>query len=216
MTDDNEDLIEQGFNDAELEDIMTEIENLEQDFQDDDLVESVSTEDPIAKEMEESGVESEEVSALDENSDLSKALGIEEQQAYSQDDLIVDKVEIPKTDIQKSIDSELDEILTNNSVDLDDEHEDGIINIEDISQKNENIQESKVVSIIEKKVETAKDESSNGYDTQMDFSVSGKMNLKLNFKIGGHQVQLHVNEKDGFIIEMEGGAQFSLPMKKAS
>jgi hypothetical protein len=44
------------------------------------------------------------------------------------------------------------------------------------------------------------------------------MNLKLHFWVNGQGVDLHVSESEGFVIEMENGAKFSIPLssKKAA
>ena len=123
------DSIEKGFNDSELEDIMSEIESLEKEY-----VEGSSAE---PKEEDDSNTEVE------------------------------------------------DEVVS----------------------ASEEVVAEKVVSI---------NKSSSGKPThsKMDFSISGDMQMQLNFTVAGQVVKLNVDEENGFRIEMEGGATFSLPLSQ--
>jgi hypothetical protein len=51
--------------------------------------------------------------------------------------------------------------------------------------------------------------------TAMNFSVEGDMKLDLSFLVSGKEINLHISE-DGFEIELEGGAKFSLPVHSGS
>ena len=48
-------------------------------------------------------------------------------------------------------------------------------------------------------------------NTAMNFSVEGDMKLDMSFLVNGSEVKLHISD-DGFEIEMEGGAKFTLPV----
>jgi len=50
--------------------------------------------------------------------------------------------------------------------------------------------------------------------SKMEFKVEGQMGLDLNFLIEGHHIHLFVSEAEGFVIEMEGGARFNIPLHK--
>ena len=69
-----------------------------------------------------------------------------------------------------------------------------------------------VVALKNTKVETQETKTAPVNQTQLDFSVAGQMNLKLNFTVGGQTIGLHVSEAEGLVIEMMGGARFILPM----
>ena len=51
--------------------------------------------------------------------------------------------------------------------------------------------------------------------TKMDFSVAGDMTLSLNFKVSDKSINIFVSEVDGFVIEMEGGVRFSIPLDES-
>jgi hypothetical protein len=48
--------------------------------------------------------------------------------------------------------------------------------------------------------------------SQMSFNVSGDMTLDLNFKFGSEDVHIWVDENQGFVIEMNSGAKFTIPV----
>ena len=54
--------------------------------------------------------------------------------------------------------------------------------------------------------------SSSENTTKLDFSVSGDMNLELAFHIAGQTVNLHLDENEGFVIELAHGARFTIPL----
>lgn len=66
-----------------------------------------------------------------------------------------------------------------------------------------------------KLVELEKPQASKtpGPRTGMSFKVHGDMKLDLNFQIGEESISLSLDEEDGFIIEMMGGAKFVVPIK---
>jgi hypothetical protein len=51
--------------------------------------------------------------------------------------------------------------------------------------------------------------------TAMNFSIEGDMKLDLSFLVSGQEINLHISE-DGFEIELEGGAKFTLPVNTKS
>lgn len=204
----NEDL-DQGFNDDELADIMSEIENLEKEFVNDGLVER--DERPV------------------EN------LKIDTREA-----------QIKKTNLQAEIDNEVESLLGGNHVEVKtpaakkpspqvdtpvvspgEVKDDNLLatsspDIEKNVEVETPISEGKVMDnvvalknvrseVVEK---SAPPTSIN--QTQLDFSVAGQMNLKLNFTVAGQTISLYVNETDGMVIEMMGGARFTLPMGEVS
>ena len=241
-----------GFNDTELEDIMSEIESLEKDFGDvsvkddsledlgnleglDDLenddprseyvvteeiieeepvMEEIIEEEPVMEEIIEEPVMEEiiEEPVMEEiieepvmeveSKEIDEAQLMDELHDHSEhteDELKVSAKDIEKTGLQEEIENTV-ELL------MDDE--------KDISEgeKMSEYQSENVVAF------EKKEDLDSMQETHMDFSVSGQMNLKLNFKVNGTWVGLHVSEDEGFVIEMEGGAKFTLPVgvKKAS
>jgi hypothetical protein len=52
-------------------------------------------------------------------------------------------------------------------------------------------------------------------NTAMKFNIEGDMQMELSFVINGTEVNLQIND-DGFEIELEGGAKFTLPVGHAS
>ena len=209
---------EQGFNDAELEDIMSEIESLEQDFhdlEDDEVIVDI--------EKEENEVEVSE-------DELSAALGIEESDIVEEELVVEKKDAVIKTKMQSVIDDEVETLFESKDEAVEPEAiepeaveleavESEIVELEAVEPETvspiaeeiyeeEPPMEEKVVAI---KKPTPEFEGSN-CETQMDFSISGHMKLKLNFTIADQMVSLYVNEEDGFTIEMQGGAKFSVPI----
>ena len=218
---------EQGFNEKELEDIMNEIENLEQEFsaesesdtggeesvsehvepevnQDEMAVleESVESVEPIVDEpiMEEPVVaEAESEPVMEELVEspqdivsedmLSEALGVGVDEVH-EESLKIENDDVSKTDLQRKIDGEVINIM---------EHE-----------KEPPVEEKKPVS---------HHVSSDAPHSQVDFNVSGNLNLQLNFSVGDKKIHLYISEDNGLNIEMPGGVRFSVPLddvKKAS
>ena len=54
--------------------------------------------------------------------------------------------------------------------------------------------------------------SSSTAESKMEFSVAGNMVVNLTFHVGGESVCLTVDEAQGLVIEMNGGAKFTLPL----
>lgn len=48
--------------------------------------------------------------------------------------------------------------------------------------------------------------------SKMEFCVAGNMAVNLTFHVGGESVCLTVDEAKGLVIEMNGGAKFTLPL----
>ncbi len=52
-------------------------------------------------------------------------------------------------------------------------------------------------------------------NTAMNFKIEGDMQMELSFSINGSEVSLQISD-NGFEIELEGGAKFTLPVGQAS
>jgi hypothetical protein len=150
---------EQGFNDAELEDIMNEIENLEKEFSDAEPAPKKKVIDPIEEEM----------------------MASTRHQPIAQDDSV----------------EELEEVA----------EEAEVVNIRPSLPKT--TKPPVQAPVTPKKVSAP---STKNAPTCMNFSVSGEMNMELNFEVGEHNVQLTIDPAEGLIINMGGGAKFCLPL----
>lgn len=53
-------------------------------------------------------------------------------------------------------------------------------------------------------------------ESKMEFSVAGSMVVNLTFHVGGESINLSVDESKGLVIEMDGGAKFSLPLSSGA
>ena len=81
-------------------------------------------------------------------------------------------------------------------------------------EKHHNVKEIAQYEVKSKK-DTVMNKSQKPASTAMNFSVEGDMKLDLEFQVSGQQISLHISE-DGFEIELEGGAKFSLPVGGSS
>ena len=169
--------MDKGFNDDELADIMNEIENLEQEFAEDD-----------AQAVEEPGIDevAESVMEMAAEEDIGAEEEIEGSEQVMEKAPLIEEVEV------------LDELSEMPAKD--------IVPEEKIHEYDDNVHQMSApeeVSTIEN-IKTAK--------TAMNFHVEGNMKLDLSFTIGENQIKLHVSD-EGFEIELEGGAKFTLPIK---
>jgi hypothetical protein len=233
MSDKNEETIEetttleQGFNEDELEDIMNEIENLEKEFVNDDVYAEASEtliEDKLGESL---GIDtevdfSEDDLVLDEP--VVTKTKLQETIDSEVDSLLDAQIESEMHPVAEEPTSELDEITS----EIVDDYADEIINVEETYEEPideivvEEEEVTNVVSISEAKQpskpiqeKTIMKNTDNKYNTQMDFTVRGEMNMQLNFTIGEQTVKLFVSEEEGFVIEMAGGGKFTLPRSTA-
>ncbi|HLE11317.1 MAG: hypothetical protein A2504_03190 [Bdellovibrionales bacterium RIFOXYD12_FULL_39_22] len=247
----------QGFNDSELEDIMSEIESLEHDFheikEDEAAINDSAQEDDrqLFSDMEKvAGEDGDRVpDSASEDEELSVALGIKDGPVMATDDLTVEKsVASQKTKVQRAIDEEISGMLDKRESKVVEEvkssFSEEILEVEEILDEvtvdemdaaveeihpqakgikldEEKMEDSKVVAFKSTKDQQSAHhnvEAVGTYPAEMDFSISGDMKLKLNFTVSGQHIGLFINKEDGLVIEMDGGAKFSLPIghKKAS
>lgn len=213
----NDDL-DQGFNDTELADIMSEIENLEKEFVD---------ETPTAK-VEELKMDVSEVST--KKTDLQAEIDNEMEnllQGNHVEEVVIQTPAPVKAEETKL--NPLEEAIE--AIEHEKAEEDVFLTaatttaeVEVVNEVTPIIEEPVVTPVAEEKVmdnvvalkntkvETQEVKTAPVNQTQLDFSVAGQMNLKLNFTVGGQTIGLHVSEADGLVIEMMGGARFILPM----
>lgn len=130
---------------------------------------------------------------------------IDSEESSAKDSLAIHQDEVAKTKLQNAIDAEMDDILSEHApepvLDLE--------NVVEMVAVQEEIVEAPVVPAME---------PGEGAQTSMTFSMAGNAKINLNFEFNGQKVALHVDEKDGFVIEMNNGMKFSIPVeeKKAS
>ena len=112
------------------------------------------------------------------------------------------------SDHESKLDQEMNSVLD----ELTDMKVDDVVPENDIQSYDDNIHHMKVEQDPQENVMGhTKHKPSSTAKTAMSFSVEGDMKLDLSFIIGGSEVQLHVSD-EGFEIELEGGAKFSLPV----
>lgn len=229
----NDDL-DQGFNDDELADIMSEIENLEKEFVD---------ETPATHE-EEPKVEALKIDVAEvetKKTDLQAEIDNEMENLFKAQTAeaapIVQEAPKPTAEIVEFPKAEaalnpLEEAIQ--AIESEKTEEDAFLSaatsvVEEVAPVEakvpvieetvtqvpvEEVVMDNVVALKNTRVETVETKAApvSTNQTQLDFSVAGQMNLKLNFTIGGQTISLFVNEAEGMVIEMMGGARFTLPM----
>lgn len=157
--------------------------------------------------------------------------------------LKVDSFEAEKTKLQKNIDTEIESAVANISSSTIDEvtnmlngdsHSiiaEGMVPDEDLEGELQaiakNHTEQKVEhhvseEIVDNNLIPLKDndmsKSNQKQVSEMNFEVSGNICMKMNFKLSGKDVILHLGEADGLTVELPGGIKFTVPLeeKKAS
>lgn len=178
--------VEKSFNDDELADIMNEIESLEKDFEE----ESFEDETPEEKMVEEVEEETAEVPVM-----VQPPKEVADEIMASPDP--VEKVYAEKTPEVKEVVSEL-------------------------AHSPESCPVIKEAPPVESKLHhmpvkptPSPDWKPSGAQTSMSFKVEGEMKLSMSFFVAGKEFNVWVDEKDGFVIELDGGAQFKVPMHHA-
>ena len=200
------------FDEAELMDIMNEIESLESGHNsksdkvlDDEHLKSSQAEGvhkDLGLETKEEVVAEPEVcvdAELEElnNLDFGSSAPQTQQTDFDEDELA-------------SIEQELDEL---NSLDLNG----GADNVEEVEEVPEEVSEEveikkeiieDVITIHNPKEEVAMEKS------KLDFHVSGEMDMQMNFHVSGQTVQLQLKGKEGLTIQLAGGVKFTVPFEQ--
>lgn len=203
--------LEQGFNESELQDIMSEIENLEEEFATDTIVENIDElkmDDCKANDMQ-SDIDK-EVDAFMDNKEIEENDSIEEELDMT-DSLIEDLdaelngISDSDDDAMQSIDEEIEEVLS----------EVENVQVEEETQSvSEEIVENNITPIAT--TPQVKNESSQASGSfSMTFDIGGTP-VKLDFdgglvmSVAG--VQVNINEESGCSVELPGGIKFSVPL----
>ena len=198
---------ETGFNEAELQDIMSEIENLEKEFSDSPV--QSSGEDVELSMVEDSLKVAPE---LVEKTDLQKQ--IDEEMSASFDNQVS---EVDTSEAELSMDHvdtemmEADEIL-------------GEVDVEDAAELESNVinMSSSVVSSVKPKINS---------NAPVSLACEGNMTMSMSFKLGDGEVKLSVNgdqgvtlsfsgvevhmtESEGCVVEMNNGVKFQIPLSE--
>lgn len=213
--------MEQSFNDSELEDIMNEIESLEKEFVEE------TQEEPMASESLK--IEATDVPENDIQSVIDKEMAPVESSSKtldSSEEKQEETVEVVSADTSENLVEELVSADTETVQEEDISSQDQMLEqLEDIA--NDEIEEqvavreipkvkNNVVSLVPNHGSSSSATSQSRAETEMSFSVSGQMDLKLSFCIGGQTIGLVVNETEGFLIEMGNGVRFTVPIAQTS
>ena len=186
--------MEKGFNDDELADIMNEIESLEKEFTDEtgdssqtEIVDSYDNADSSSQDNSfESDTEEDEFVAQSQEEEF-------EEPVNEDHDSFADEVEI---------DDEVHEVL--------DELAEMPVEKAIPPQHKEQPQQN-----VHPMHKSSGASSEKGAHSSLSFNIQGEMSVHLSFNIAGKEVSLHVNEGEGLVIAVGGGAKFILPVQEA-
>lgn len=234
----NSDTDEEELSGSEYEDLEKELESMSDQFESDDEIEEmaqngedISSEEgeqakeefgPISDEEleglyeEVQEVVDHEILKIDEAIEGDPALNKKEQEDFlvkelggvekvsEEKRLKVDSSKQVKTSLQEKIEREMSNILDHQKMDETGPEQEVMARP---VQQNEG-------PLPMKKLEMQETQS-HGF---LGLSVSGNMNVELDFKTQGQTVRLYVTESQGLVIEMDGGVRFTLPLnyKKAA
>jgi len=218
--------VDKSFNDSELEDIMNEIENLEKEF----------VSDVTESSVDDFQIDEEDVALSDYQSEIDDKravqMPVKDKQIETPTTVIeempemeLQNVENVSTNVDETQDvvDKMDTIEDNSS-----EFEDKLQAIEDTIEKSTvaevpepvivdtpkpklNIQRKDNIIPIKKDAQTWPTNETTE-KTEMNFAVSGNMDLQLNFKVGDQHIMLYLNQQDGLTIEAEHGMKFTIPL----
>lgn len=213
--------MDKGFNDDELADIMNEIENLEQEFVDDA---QIPKDDGPAEITEE---DLKEAQALDDEIDGSD---LEQEESVAQEEVAQEEVaqepvaqeEVAEEEVAEEVVAQ--EEVSEEVVAQQEEVAEEVLaasedNMDEVLEELSDMPVEKVVPLersFAAEDHHSKGATSGGAQTALNFSVSGQMNLKMNFEVNGECVSLFVDAQQGLVLEMQGGAKFTLPVGVAS
>lgn len=211
---------ERSFNDAELEDIMNEIEDLEKEFIDPAPAAPVEAVAEAAPEPGPSPVEVEAPQATQE-SPVAEEVSLGEQIDHELDaalDASLEELENEGDCIEEELramaDLEIPPVEEEVKVETVAETQQEEVKAtatesepvqESINAKEGPVSESKVVPI-------ANTVPSSDLATEMSFNVAGHMSLKLHLNVGGEEIHLVVSPEKGLEVQMAHGAAVTLPL----
>ncbi len=214
-----------SFNEEELADIMSEIESLESEFDYTELVaetnhDEENSESSALESTSEISQETIPASSLDDEAtsevslkedELAQAISTSTDGTETSEELKVNSLSIKKNDLQDDIDNEVKVAMLASAP------EEKIETSVDKVQESTNVVSIKSAERVAKKEDIMNDiKSVSSEDTKMSLQASGNMNLKLEFEVGGNKVSLYVDESEGLVIQMLGGAKFVIPINQLS
>ena len=182
---------EQGsFNDSELQDIMSEIESLESEYEEE--IKPVQK----AKAPVKQGAKNVDKSES-KVKNLAEELGVKKNKA-AKANLSAQVVDNDGAVQDEEFDREVDAILADKT--------------DDMTMDDDQNTETNNVVAISSTVKKAGTMNTNSTKSSMEFCVSGDMVLDLTFNVGGQSVQIAIDQDNGFVIQMQGGMTFSIPL----
>jgi hypothetical protein len=128
--------------------------------------------------------------------------------------------------VEASSDEQPEEVVSEQEV-VEEKVEEPVVE-EVVEQPVEAVAEEVMEEVVSKPVEEVVPEGkvhqmpvSKGKGTahsSMQFQVEGDMKLQMSFFVAGKEFSVWVDEEDGFVIQLDGGAQFKVPIdsKKAA
>ncbi len=207
---DHDETVDQNFNDAELQDIMNEIESLEKEFN-----EQEASEEPAAQ-FEEDNVQdySEEITEDEIEAQTTESV---EASSDSFDESYDEEMEAPAAEAEFT---EEDSAIEAEAEFTDEDFEDST-SMEDATETVE--EASNVVSMSSHRAQTT-----SAPTGEMSFSGHGQMDFNMNFQLGSQEASLTVQDgklvvsvagvelslsEEGCDVEMAGGVRFSVPLE---
>ena len=221
--------MDKGFNDDELADIMSEIENLEKEFVADttaepvqaqaveevtpEAVEPVAAVEEVAPAVEEPVAAVEEVEAIVEEPEQFVENSVEADTEVTQEP-VAEVAPVEEIASEPKIEASTENIEPQ-AVE-EEEHDEAVM--EELAAMPEDLSTGEHVEAFEENVhhfeKPATPKAGAGHSA-MSFSVEGDMKLDLSFNVSGKIVHLNINQ-DGFELELDGGMKFSIPLDQAS
>jgi len=225
---------EQGFNETELENIMSEIESLEEEFVsegasstadlaiDKESAPSNDFQDEVDKAL--NNTEDEDLGSFEKdiaqvNEEISAMTGPQ----TSQINITTESPIVPTEQVlvvKKKLDTSsiFAELPEENKLPESTFEEAVIESVTAVEMKPSVTSETKEDNVVpfnfNKETKMSTKGNQGNCDTTMNFTVSGQMNLNLNFTVGGQDIQLTISEEEGFCISMGNGVKFSVPIEK--
>lgn len=212
---------EGNFNDSELQDIMSEIENLEKEFH-----EEVSSEEESSAPVEQVEASSDSSDSKEEIVDSAAVEALEEEEPDNNEDLnsssdkIIDEV-VEQYSREKSLVEEAQDIETQMASEL-------VPSSKPNSEKSSNFHSKENdTSSYNESNDLERHRAINSQDHPMEFYGEGKMNLSVTFQIGNEKAKVDVDHSglkvtiqgvelnitdQGCEVEMQGGVKFSVPL----
>lgn len=203
---------EMGFNDTELQDIMDEIESLEKEF--------VTTDESASDAVALASTEMPELSK-EELAVLEELDGVDDIDQVDAQSLSLAPEEIKRTDLQSSIDDEVEVALLSKEI------EEVSAGIESVSVASTSASED-VDNVISMPIYDSKKSSTVEAAAPVSMSATGQMCIDLKFQVGDEEavvkvsqsgvtvclsgVEMTIDQTQGCTVEMAGGIKFNVPL----